>query len=152
MAGTWGDQFSIGDQGEMRIQFWRDDYKKCPSCQGTNFSETKTCTGCRHNGDGYGTCEYSCNSCLWSTSFLYDESDIPYYYETRSFSKDPPTREELQKRAAEAERIRTRPLGTYIRTRYAQLRVEQSDEACRAMMERDGYCKEVIDEFFKLKK
>ena len=152
MAGTWSEQFSSGDQGEMRIQFWRDNYKKCPSCQRTSFSETKSCTGCRHNGDGYGTYEYSCISCAWSTSFQYDESDVPYFYETRSFPIHPPTREQLQKEAEEAERIRTRPLGAYIRTRYLALCMEKSEEDCRITMERDGYCKEVIDEFFKSRK
>lgn len=37
--------------------------------------------GCRHNGDGYGTEVFTCQTCQWCTSFQYDEQGDSYYYE-----------------------------------------------------------------------
>jgi hypothetical protein len=72
--GSWGEQYSIGNQGEQKKEFWKGGFSKCPVCKGSDISKESSCAGCRHNGDGYGTEEFKCNTCNWLTSFQYDES------------------------------------------------------------------------------
>lgn len=143
--GSWGEQFSVGDQGINKRQFWRDDFHKCPFCTMDNFTQVSTVAGCRHNGDGYGTAVFTCNSCGWCTSFHYDESSTPVFYEMRGVNPDKNYVEPLP------EPTPPRKLGTYIKTRYQALRVAEGDEACRAMMIRDFYSEEVIADFFGTK-
>jgi hypothetical protein len=86
--GSWGEQYSTGDQSMCsRELFWGNNYGICPICEKSNIIEEKDCAGCRHNGDGYGTCVFKCKDCNWTTSFQYDESDTPYFYETRYFGE-----------------------------------------------------------------
>ena len=72
--GSWGEQFSTGDQGDTRKTFWKSGCRSCPSCHGTKVNSETHCAGCRHNGDGYGTEVYTCADCQWTTSFQYDEA------------------------------------------------------------------------------
>lgn len=85
-----GQEFAKGDQSyQGRRKFWESGYKCCPACNGNNIKEETHSAGCRHNGDGYGTAVFTCETegCNWRTSFLYDEGgDGPYYHETRSWS------------------------------------------------------------------
>jgi hypothetical protein len=76
LMGSWGEQYSTGDQGIGREEFWRSSYTICPSCKGKDFKNTVDCAGCRHNGDGYGTEVYECLTCHWKTSFQYDETGM----------------------------------------------------------------------------
>jgi hypothetical protein len=87
-----GSQFSTGDQScASKEVFWRSGFKKCPnkSCTNENNEETilesNHVAGVRNNGDAYGTCVFTCKSCGWNTSFLYDEASDVYYYETRNY-------------------------------------------------------------------
>uniref|UniRef100_A0A7S0WA96 Uncharacterized protein n=1 Tax=Hemiselmis tepida TaxID=464990 RepID=A0A7S0WA96_9CRYP len=77
-----GDQFSTGDQGENRKQFWESGFKTCPKCGKKEMGSEEHTAGCRMNGDGYGTEVFTCKACNWSTSFQYDEAAETYYYET----------------------------------------------------------------------
>ena len=72
--GSWGEQFTAGDQGERKKLFWQSGFKKCPQCTGADLKTQTHCAGCRHNGDGYGTETFECNTCSWNTSFQYDEA------------------------------------------------------------------------------
>lgn len=87
---SWGSQFSSGDQSrDARSEFANSSYSICPKCKGKDFRNEKTVAGCRHNGDGYGTEEYTCRGCGWATSFQYDEAGDSYFYETRYFNSTP---------------------------------------------------------------
>lgn len=82
---SWDEQFACGNQQQdIRLLFYQSHFKICQQCLSTN---TMTCeqfvSGCRHNGDGYGTEVYTCQSCNWSTSYLYDEAGDSYYYEIK---------------------------------------------------------------------
>lgn len=87
-----GTQFARGDQSCTGKQlFWRSGFNKCPnkSCsdeknKGT-IKESNHVAGVRNNGDAYGTCVFTCKTCGWTTSFLYDEASDVYYYETRNY-------------------------------------------------------------------
>jgi hypothetical protein len=86
---NFGQQFSSGDQGALKVKFWRSGMQSCPRCGSGVRTETH-CAGCRMNGDGYGTEVYACTStegCGWSTSFQYDDASDTYYYETRGWSR-----------------------------------------------------------------
>ncbi len=139
--GSWGEQYSCGDQSKIqRYLFWDKDYRVCPICKSININEKKDCAGCRHNGDGYGTALYDCKDCGWSTSFLYDESDCPYYYETRKW------------KMSDLDVVYVPPpdkvIGAYIRERkYEPLYHEKSREELRTIMLADGYSDKIIDEF-----
>lgn len=85
-----GSQFSSGDQGNKREEFWRHGFSTCPSCGLKDISMETCCAGCRMNGDGYGTEVYTCKNCKWTTSFQYDEASDHYYYETRFWTREPP--------------------------------------------------------------
>ena len=78
---SWGQQFSSGDHGPNRANFYHSGMRTCPSCGGTDIKDERHVAGCRHNGDGYGTEVYSCDKCDWSTSFQYDEAGDTYYYD-----------------------------------------------------------------------
>ena len=83
---VWGLQFSAGDQtDESRKAFWKSGFKKCVKCQGTKINPRKHVEGCRMNGDAYGTYVFECEECKWLTSFQYDDSGEPYFYETISW-------------------------------------------------------------------
>ena len=88
--GSWGEQFSTGDQSRTnREALWMSDFKKCPSCGECKIINNVVSAGCRHNGDGYGTETFECSNCHWLTSFQYDEAGDIYYYETRFWRSDP---------------------------------------------------------------
>jgi predicted RNA-binding Zn-ribbon protein involved in translation (DUF1610 family) len=89
---SWGEQFSVGDQGDNRATFHSSGMSKCPSCGSTEIKEEKHVAGCRHNGDGYGTEVYTCQKCSWTTSFQYDEAGDSYYYEMNygKYRQEPP--------------------------------------------------------------
>lgn len=74
-------QFSAGDQGERKWIFAESYMKKCPACTGTSIQMDHFPEGCRMNGDAYGTDVFICTTCQWKTSFQYDDSSDPYYYE-----------------------------------------------------------------------
>lgn len=75
---SWGEQFSTGNQGAGKREFWSSGYTTCPSCKGNKFTHTTHCAGCRYNGDGYGTEVYKCEDCAWETSYQYDDAgNIP---------------------------------------------------------------------------
>ncbi len=91
--GSWGEQYSVGDQSQdSRKVFWQSGFSTCPLCNQKKIKNTVNCAGCRHNGDGYGTEDFTCTNCNWTTSFQYDEADSPYYYETRYWINPPPPR------------------------------------------------------------
>ncbi len=142
--GSWGEQFSTGSQDKTKIAFWRNDYRKCPICSNGNFNHKMISAGCRHNGDGYGTATYSCKDCSWSTSYEYDESDVPYYYETRKYKA---TIEEEE----EEERNRPKPVEKeikgYIKTKYVVLRKCVTDADLKLILEHDSYCSDEINKF-----
>jgi hypothetical protein len=71
---SWGEQFSAGDQFGGKEEFWRSGFRVCPKCKSKEIKNEVHCAGCRHNGDGYGTEVYKCQSCDWTTSFQYDEA------------------------------------------------------------------------------
>lgn len=49
-----GQQYSIGDQGEEKKNFYLSGMSKCPRCG--NGTRSSSCSaGCRMNGDAYGT-------------------------------------------------------------------------------------------------
>lgn len=136
---SWGTQFREGDQGWNRVLFWDSSYSVCPNCQGKDLSHIDYTAGCRHNGDGYGTTVYTCKGCSWSTSFQYDESDSPYYYETRNFTMNP------EPYVPPPDRV----IGTYIKeTKWKPLRRKHTDDELYAIMIADGYCHKIIMEFF----
>lgn len=83
--GSWGEQFSTGDQSnDSRNAFYESSFKKCMGCGVEGAIDSKDhVAGCRHNGDGYGTTVFTCTKCRWSTSFQYDEAGDCYYYEVR---------------------------------------------------------------------
>jgi len=85
---TWGEQFTSGDQGDLKKVFWDDcGMSRCPKCQG-NTGMKQHSAGCRNNGDGYGTEVYTCEGgCGWTTSFAYDEGGECYYYETQGWKR-----------------------------------------------------------------
>eukprot|EP01136_Pigoraptor_vietnamica_P045007 Opistho-1_new@22454 len=87
--GSWGQQYSCGDQSEGgRRRFWESGYRTCSGCGvAGNIEEHEDRAGCRMNGDGYGTAVFTCRSCGWKTSFQFDEAADTYYYETRSWSR-----------------------------------------------------------------
>ncbi|KAL3939220.1 MAG: hypothetical protein SGBAC_006009 [Bacillariaceae sp.] len=99
-----GSQFSTGDQSQsVREAFWASGYQQCPKCPlkdsgsskpgGSTSSTIKSedhVAGCRFNGDAYGTTVFTCSSCLWQTSFQYDEASETYYYETRYWMRPDP--------------------------------------------------------------
>ena len=86
-----GNQFSSGDQGLSREDFWRSGFKVCQSCGKRDIKCETHPAGCRMNGDAYGTEVFTCRECGWNTSFQYDDaSDDCYYYETRYWTRDPP--------------------------------------------------------------
>lgn len=74
LMSSWGKQFSVGDQGTGRKDFWSTGYSACPTCQSQKITHETHCAGCRHNGDGYGTEVYKCEGCGWETSYQYDEA------------------------------------------------------------------------------
>ncbi len=80
-------QFKCGDQtDESRIKFFINKFEKCVRCQSVNINKSEHKSGCRWNGDAYGTDVFSCNECKWITSFQWDEAgDSAYYYETEYF-------------------------------------------------------------------
>lgn len=121
-----------------KIQFWKDNYRICPSCRKTNISEDKQCQDCRHNGDAYGTTVFTCMDCGWSTSFLYDEADTPYFYETRNYGKIDDT-----------PYVPTpdRQIGAYIKSKYVQLRIYASNETMYDVMSDDGFAIHIIRDF-----
>lgn len=136
---SWGDQFREGDQGWNRTLFWDSSYRICPECKGTDLKHVDHSAGCRHNGDGYGTTVYTCNGCAWSTSFLYDESDSPYYYETRTFTMNPPVY------VPPPDKV----IGTYIKQhKWEPMRETHSDDDLRVIMLADGYTNATITAFF----
>ena len=80
--GSWGEQFSTGDQSnDVRQNFYESQFKVCQKCKAGNIEKNTTPAGCRHNGDGYGTEVFKCLDCGWETSFMYDEGGDSYYYE-----------------------------------------------------------------------
>ena len=92
--GSWGEQFSTGDQGDERVTFFKNNRSTCPVCQGKDIKLDSHVAGCRHNGDGYGTEVFTCQSCQWTTSFQYDEQGDSYYYEMDYlYRKEAPKRE-----------------------------------------------------------
>lgn len=121
-----------------KIQFWKDSYSICPSCQKTNIKEDKQCQDCRHNGDAYGTTYFTCVDCGWSTSFLYDEADTPYFYETRNYGK-----------IDETPYVPTpdKQIGAYIKSKYNQLRLYASNETMYTVMNNDRYAIHIIRDF-----
>jgi len=80
-------QYSEGDQGPNKKEFWKSDMKKCPKCEKSNIQQKTDCCGCRHNGDGYGVELFTCLDCGWKTSFQYDEAGDCHYYETRDWKR-----------------------------------------------------------------
>ena len=108
-------QFSVGDQNSsIRIAFWSSGFSKCQeqSCHSHIDDEEEKkpkkeepswvkrqrkrtirsedhVAGCRMNGDAYGTTVFTCTVCGWETSFQYDDASEPYYYETRSWNREP---------------------------------------------------------------
>lgn len=68
-----GCQFSSGDQGPNRQIFAASSYRVCPQCKGKDIKNDKHCAGGRRNGDAYGTEVFTCQTCQWETSFMYDE-------------------------------------------------------------------------------
>ena len=137
---SWGSQFSEGDQGWNRTLFWDSSYSICPECKGKDLSNKDFTAGCRHNGDGYGTTVYTCNGCGWKTSFLYDESDTPYYYETKKFTMTPPVY------VPPPDRV----IGTYIKnTKWIPMRATMNDDELRTIMLADGYSDAIITAFFQ---
>jgi hypothetical protein len=125
-----------------RLKFFRSSYQICPSCDGKDLKSVDNCEGCRHNGDGYGTTVYTCNSCNWSTSFLYDEYDAPYHYETRNWA----FREEDEVHVPYVP-TPDKVLGTYMRTKYDHLRTLVTDDDLRFIMDKDDFSRSVIDQF-----
>lgn len=83
---SWGEQVTVGDQGENKKHFHNSSRSKCPLCSSSNIQETHNVVGCRHNGDAYGTDICKCTDCGWETSYQFDEAAASYYYEMR-----PPT-------------------------------------------------------------
>lgn len=71
-----GCQFSSGDQGPNRMTFAASSYRVCPQCKGKDIKNDKHCAGGRRNGDAYGTEVFTCQTCQWETSFMYDEGKI----------------------------------------------------------------------------
>jgi len=138
---SWSDQFSEGDQGAGRKIFFNNYYSRCTSCKGKNIEHKDVCAGCRHNGDGYGTAVYKCRDCGWSTSFLYDESDTPYYYETKKWKQPNPNDPAPPKPV--------KVIGQYIKeTKWLPMRPRMSDDDMRAIMLADGYTNDIISAFF----
>lgn len=136
---SWGSQFSEGDHGWNRTLFWDSSYSVCPACKGTDLSHVDYTAGCRHNGDGYGTTVYTCKGCGWVTSFHYDESSSPYYYETRTFSITPPVHVPTPDRV----------IGTYIKEhKWNPMRLTHTDDQLRAIMLADGYTDAIITAYF----
>jgi len=78
-------QYKEGDQGPNKVKFWKSGLKKCPKCGKTDIQRKQDVCGCRMNGDGYGVELFTCLSCKWKTSFLYDDVDDFYFYEARNW-------------------------------------------------------------------
>ncbi len=133
--GSWGEQFSTGDQSKSsRIEFSDGGYKRCVECHKENMKEDRHCAGCRHNGDGYGTMVYTCNSCGWSTSFQYDEAGDSYFYETKYLNAAPIAPQETsmtpEKEATFIQLMKLAPV-----------------EAVRQTMRRAGFFESTIENF-----
>ena len=132
---SWASQFSSGDQGNYKEDFWRNGFKTCPKCAVSKITKDSHGAGCRHNGDGYGTDVFTCQKCGWSTSFQYDDAAEYYYYETRLWDREPPPPIPRQQLTAEFKAKFKRifkmigPRGTY------------------GAMEQDGISAEDIDAF-----
>lgn len=141
--GSWGSQFTTGDQTSgNRETFWKNNYNKCPSCNKSNIKEDKEVAGCRHNGDGYGTCVFTCQDCNWVTSFQYDEADngSPYFYETRYWGTGPPVQPPKVEPTLSEEHTKKYKL---------MLKLGAPGDAIGQAMRLDGYWEPTIAKFLK---
>lgn len=135
--GSWGEQFSSGDQGAARRAFYDHGRSSCPQCQSTEIGLEKHVAGCRHNGDGYGTEVFTCNTCQWSTSFQYDEAGDCYYYEMRSHPSPGPAVTSYE------------PITVKDRQRFFTLRRLAPAEQVRSMMTVQRFDPAHIDAFLR---
>ena len=136
-----GSQFSTGDQGDGKYQFWLGGFRKCPKCgndEKGNIKSTNHSAGCRMNGDAYGTEVYECLHCKWQTSFQYDEASDSYFYETKFWSRDPPPPIPEQQLDAEMVKKFVR-IGKMLKSKYQM----------RTAMEQDGIPTADIEAFIK---
>ena len=90
-------QFSAGDQGENKWTFRLSNMKVCPLCASKKIEDERFPEGCRMNGDAYGTTVFMCADCKWKTSFQWDDSSEPYYYEKPPASSQQVRQEPVKK-------------------------------------------------------
>lgn len=134
--GSWGEQFSTGDQGDQRRVFYEASCRTCPSCQSKEISMVRDVAGCRHNGDGYGTEVFTCKNCNWCTSFQYDESGDSYFYEMSYAKYITPNKPKVYQTLTAEDR-----------KGYEKMRRHAPEEAVRSMMLVKGYDPAVISQF-----
>lgn len=96
------------------------------------------------NGDAYGTDEFNCDDCKWSTSFQWDEASDTHYYETRDFRSRVEREEENARRAA---RGCHEPLDDKLRERFIKLVPRFDKNMIRYMLESEEVEKSEIDSF-----
>lgn len=135
--GSWGEQFSCGDQGSDREKFYENGRRECPRCGGQDITMECHVAGCRHNGDGYGTEVFTCKSCQWSTSFQYDEAGDTYYYEFARRRDPPPVPAPRSYRVLTKEDEET----------FEKSKRLMTDHQLRSMMVIKGYDPVVINDF-----
>lgn len=66
--------------------FYRNGIDRCLRC-GRETTRKREVSGCRMDGDAYGTMYFQCQ-CGWSTSLAFDDQcsgETPYYFETRGW-------------------------------------------------------------------